>query len=584
MTDTPASSESPAVDNFIRQIISDDQASGKHPAPVTRFPPEPNGYLHIGHATAICLSYGIARDFGGTFHLRFDDTNPTKEEQHYIDAIKRDIAWLGADWGEHEYYTSDYFDQLYAWACDLIKAGMAYVDDLSLEDMREYRGTVIKPGKPSPFRSRSVDENLELFAHMKSGEFPNAAKVLRAKGDLTSSNMFMRDAVMYRILHESHPRTGDSWCIYPMYDFAHGQGDWIEGITHSLCSQEFEAHRPLYEWFLEKLYAAGATPGWQQGQDFRGPRQIEFARNNITGMMMSKRKLLALVEEGHVTGWDDPRMPTLAGLRRRGYTAQAIRNFCDAAGMSKREKVLEHAMLEHCLRDDLNKIALRRSAVIDPLKVVITNYPEAQVEQMFAVNNPEDESAGSRQVPFSRELYIQREDFMEDAPRKFFRLAPGREVRLRYGYWITCTDVIKDDAGNVVELHCTYDPQTRGGNNPPPDEDGKVRKVKGTIHWVSAAHAIDAEVRLYDRLFATDDPNEGAKQGRDWHENLNAQSLTVVQAKCEPALADAAAGDAIQFERVGYFTADLDSDADAGKQVFNRTCTLRDSWAKKQKK
>ena len=580
MNSTPAP-DAPA-ENFIRQMVADDMAGGKHAAPVTRFPPEPNGFLHLGHATAVHLSYGIARDFDGTFHLRFDDTNPAQEEQRYIDALRRDIAWLGADWGEHEYYTSDYFDQLYAWARLLIEHGWAYVDEQSAEAMRQSRGTVTCPGTPSPWRDRPADESLNLFARMKAGEFPDGSKVLRAKIDMASPNMNLRDPVLYRILHAEHPRTGRDWCIYPMYDYAHGQSDWIEGVTHSLCSQEFEAHRPLYEWLIEKIYAAGGMPDGLRDQPFRGPRQIEFARNNVTGMMMSKRNLLALVEEGLVSGWDDPRMPTIAGLRRRGYTPASIDRFCELAGMSKREKVLEMSLLEHCVRDDLNKTALRRSAVLDPIKVILTNYPEGQVEMMPAVNNPEDESAGTREVPFSAELYIQRGDFMEDAPRKFFRLAPGREVRLRYGYWITCNEVIKDAAGEVVELRCTYDPQTRGGENPPPDAEGRVRKVKGTIHWVSAAHAVKAQVRLYDRLFTTDDPGEGKADGRDWRENLNPESLTTVEAMCEPALTDAQSGDPIQFERVGYFTPDPDSAP--GQLVFNRTATLKDSWAKQAKK
>ncbi|XAL99941.1 glutamine--tRNA ligase/YqeY domain fusion protein [Phycisphaeraceae bacterium D3-23] len=580
---SPTQQPDAPAENFIRQIVADDLASGKHSAPVTRFPPEPNGYLHLGHATAVNLSHSIARDFGGAFHLRFDDTNPAKEEQRYIDALKEDIAWLGADWGAHEYYTSDYFDTLYAWARVLIERGLAYVDDQSIEEMRANRGTVTAPGKASPFRDRSPAESLDLFERMKQGEFPSGAKVLRAKIDMASPNMLLRDPPMYRILHDTHPRTGSDWCIYPMYDWAHGQSDWIEGITHSLCSQEFETHRPLYNWFIEQLDAADAGPDSVEHH----PRQIEFARNNVTGMMMSKRNLLALVEEGHVAGWDDPRMPTIAGLRRRGYTPVSITKFCDLAGMSKRDKTLEMSLLEHCVREDLNKTALRRSCVLDPLKVVITNYPEGQVEHMSAVNNPEDESAGTREVPFSRELYIQREDFLEDAPKKFFRLSLGREVRLRFGYWITCTDIVKDDAGNVTELHCTYDPETRGGNNPPPDEEGKVRKVKGTIHWVSAAHAIPAEVRLYDRLFTTDDPNEGKNDGRDWRDNLNPESLTVVQAVCEPALAETTPGDPIQFERVGFFTPDLESTPGPGsesKLIFNRTATLRDSWAKQVKK
>ena len=564
-------------ENFIRQIVADDIASGKHAAPVTRFPPEPNGFLHLGHATAVNLSDGIARDFGGAFHLRFDDTNPAKEEQRYIDGLKEDIAWLGADWGDHEYYTSDYFDQLYAWAQLLIQNGCAYVDEQTLIEMRNTRGSVTKPGSDSPWRDRPTEESLAVFEQMKQGAFDPGSKVLRAKIDMASPNMNMRDPVMYRILHDTHPRTGNTWHIYPMYDWAHGQSDWIEGITHSLCSQEFEAHRPLYEWYLEKIDTAGGAP---KGVAHR-PRQIEFARNNVTGMMMSKRNLLALVEENLVAGWDDPRMPTISGLRRRGYTPAAIAKFCELAGMSKRDKMLEMSLLEHCVREDLNKTALRRSVVIDPIKVVITNYPEGQVEQMSAVNNPEDESAGTREVPFSRELYVQREDFMEEAPKKFFRLSVGREVRLRFGYWITCNEVVKDDAGNVIELHCTYDPDTRGGNNPPPDSEGKQRKVKGTIHWVSVAHAVHAKARLYDRLFATDNPNEGAKKDRDWRENLNPDSLKVVDAVCEPALRDAVVGQAMQFERVGYFVRDTDVD---GSLVFNRTVTLRDSWGKKVKK
>ncbi|MEM1354133.1 MAG: glutamine--tRNA ligase/YqeY domain fusion protein [Planctomycetota bacterium] len=573
-----ADEQTTAPENFLRQIVAEDQQAGKHPAPVTRFPPEPNGFLHIGHATTILLNFGIARDFGGRCHLRFDDTNPAKEEQRYIDAIKADIRWLGFDWGEHEYHASDYFDRLYAWAQLLIEHGYAYVDDQTLEEMRATRGTVTSPGSASPYRDRTAQESLDLFARMKAGEFPDGAKVLRAKIDMASPNMLLRDPVMYRILHAEHPRTGRDWCIYPMYDFAHGQSDWIEGVTHSLCSLEFEAHRPLYNWFIEKIDELGAAPAGVGHH----PRQIEFGRFNLSGTMMSKRNLLALVEEGKVNGWDDPRMPTISGMRRRGYTAAALRSLVDTVGMSRRHKMIEIALLENCVREDLNKAALRRSAVLDPIKVVITNYPDDRVEMMEAVNNPEDESAGTRQVPFCKELYIQREDFMEDAPRKFFRLSVGREVRLRYGYWITCTYVIKDEAGEVVELRCTYDPQTRGGENPPPDAEGKVRKVKGTIHWVSARHAIDAEVRLYDRLFATDDPNDGKDDGRDWRENLNPQSLRVATAKIEPALADAEVGQPIQFERVGYFVKDADSADD--QFIFNRTSTLRDSWAKQAKK
>lgn len=573
------SSVDPPEENFLRKIVAEDLRSGKHAAPVTRFPPEPNGFLHLGHATAVNLSYGIARDFGGRFHLRFDDTNPAKEEQRYIDAIKDDVAWLGADWGEHLYFTSDYFDQLYAWARLLIERGHAYVDDQSVEAIRASRGTLTEPGTNSPFRDRPADESLELFEKMKAGDFPEGSKVLRAKIDMASPNLNLRDPVLYRILHAEHPRTAGAWCIYPMYDFAHGQSDWIEGVTHSLCSLEFEAHRPLYDWLIEKIAEAGGSP---KGVSHR-PRQIEFARNTVTGMMMSKRNLLALVEQGTVAGWDDPRMPTIAGLRRRGYTPASIQRFCDLAGMSKRVKNIELAMLEFCVREDLNKVAQRRSVVIDPIKVVITNYPADQVEQMSAVNNPENEADGMRDVAFSRELYIQRDDFMEDAPRKFFRLAVGREVRLRYGYWIKCESVVKDASGEIVELRCTYDPQTKGGESPPPDEEGQVRKVKGTIHWVSAAHALPVEVRLYDRLFATEDPAEGKGEGRDWRENLNPASLVTTTAMAEPALIEAEVGQPLQFERVGYFTLDPDSDKPAKKLVFNRTVTLKDSWAKQQK-
>jgi len=575
-------------ENFLRRIVAEDLRTGKHTKPITRFPPEPNGYLHLGHATAVNLSYSIARDFGGDFHLRFDDTNPAKEEQRYIDAIKEDVAWLGADWGEHLYFTSDYFDQLYEWAKLLIQHGYAYVDEQSAEETRASRGTITEPGTNSPHRDRPAEQSLELFEKMKDGVFPDGSKVLRAKIDMASPNLNMRDPVLYRILHAPHPRTGETWCIYPMYDYAHGQSDWIEGVTHSLCSLEFEAHRPLYNWLIEKIYESGGMPDWQRGQGFTPPRQIEFARNTVTNTMMSKRNLLALIDEVKVQGWDDPRMPTIAGLRRRGYTPAAIQRFCDLAGMTKRVKNIELALLEFCVREDLNKVAQRRSVVLDALKVVITNYDEGKVEQMPAVNNPEDDSAGTREVPFSRELYIQRDDFMEDAPRKFFRLKPGGEVRLRYGYWITCQEVVKDDAGEVVELRCTYDPQTKGGESPPPDEEGKVRKVKGTIHWVSAAHAVEVEARLYDRLFATENPEAGKRKGRDWRENLNPESLVVKTAMAEPSVAEFEPGQPLQFERVGYFTLDPYSDKAAGdsggKLVFNRTVTLKDSWAKQQKK
>lgn len=582
MSDKPDTNGS-AEDNFLRKIVAEDQRTGKHDAPVTRFPPEPNGFLHIGHATTICLNFGIARDFGGRCHLRFDDTNPIKEEQRYIDAIKHDIRWLGFDWGEHEYYTSDYFGQLYDWACLLIKHGLAYVDDQTLEEMRATRGTVTEAGTASPYRDRPPEESLALFEQMKAGDFPDGSRVLRAKIDMASPNMLLRDPVLYRILHAEHPRTGSDWCIYPMYDFAHGQSDWIEGVTHSLCSLEFEAHRPLYEWLLDKIYECGGMPDWQRDQSFRAPRQIEFGRFNLSGTMMSKRNLLALVDEGKVAGWDDPRMPTLAALRRRGVTPASLRNFVNTVGMSRRHKTIEIALFENCVREDLNKVSQRRAVVIDPIKVVITNYPDDQVEMMTATNNPENDVDGTREVPFSKELYIQREDFMEDAPKKFFRLSVGREVRLRYGYWIKCEEVIKDDAGEIVELRCTYDPQTRGGENPPPDSEGNVRKVKGTIHWVSAAHALPVEVRQYERLFATDNPEAGKKK-RDWRTNLNPDSLTTVTAMAEPALADAEVGQALQFERVGYFTLDPDSDKAANKFVFNRTVTLRDSWAKQKKK
>ena len=547
--------------DFIRQAVAEDLRTDRFDHVVTRFPPEPNGYLHIGHAKAVWINFGIAGDFGGYTNLRFDDTNPIKEEQEYIDAIKEDVAWLGARW-KNECYASDYFDQLYAWAVQLIKDGLAYVDDQSADEIRTTRGTLTEPGAESPFRNRSVEENLDLFERMKNGEFPDGARVLRAKIDMAAPNLNLRDPVIYRILHTPHPRTGDKWCIYPMYDWAHGQSDAIEGVTHSLCDMDFENHRPLYDWYIAKLGIFCS-------------RQIEFARGNITYMPLSKRRLIELVEQGVVTGWDDPRMPTLRGLRRRGYTPEAIKRFWDEAGIAKRINNIEFAKLETILREDLNRRALRRMAVLDPIKLVITNYPADQVEQMDAVNNPEDETAGTRSVPFSRELYIERDDFMEDPPRKFFRMAPGREVRLRYAYFVTCTDVVKDDAGNIIELHGTYDPATRGGDAP----DG--RKVKGTIHWVSARHALDADVRLYDHLFTEPHPTD-VPEGGNWLDNVNPDSLSTITARIEPALADAEVGGRYQFERIGYFA--LDTDATTDRLIFNRTVTLRDTWAKVKKR
>ncbi len=559
---------SEAPKDFIREIIAEDIKSGKFGGRVhTRFPPEPNGYLHIGHAKSVLLNYSIAQEFGGKFNLRFDDTNPEKEEQEYVDAIKRDIKWLGVDWEDREFYASDYFEQLYQWAEELIKKGKAYVCDLSPEEVSEYRGKAIiqdgkvitPPGRESPYRNRSVEENLDLFRRMRAGEFPNGAKTLRAKIDMAHPNLNMRDPVMYRIMHVPHHRTGTKWCIYPTYDWAHGQSDSIEGITHSICTLEFEDHRPLYDWFLDQL-------------GIHHPRQIEFARLNLTYTVMSKRLLLQLVQEGHVRGWDDPRMPTIAAMRRRGYTPEAIHEFVRRVGVSKRESITEIELLEHCVRQDLNKRALRRLAVLDPLRVVITNYPDGQVEWLDALNNPEDKSAGTRKVPFSKVLYIERDDFMENPPKEFYRLAPGREVRLRYAYFIKCVDVIKDAQGNVIELHCTYDPATRGGEAP----DG--RKVKATIHWVSAQHAIDAEVRLYDRLFTKPDPLD-VPEGHDWKENINPNSLIVLQhCKLEPSLSDAKVGDRFQFERKGYFCVDPDSTEQ--KLVFNRTVTLKGEWDK----
>ncbi len=547
--------------DFIRDVIRDDLASGKISSLVTRFPPEPNGHLHIGHAKSICLNFGVAAEFGGRCHLRFDDTNPIKEEIAYIEAIKKDVAWLGFDWGEYLYYASDNFDQLYAWAQHLISEGKAYVDDLKAEEMREYRGTLTEPGRNSPHRERGVDENMDLFGRMKAGEFKDGEKILRAKIDMAHGNMNLRDPAIYRILHSDHPRTGDAWCIYPTYDFAHGQSDAIEGITHSLCTLEFEDHRPLYDWFVENLPISAA------------PHQYEFSRLNLSHTMLSKRRLMALVDEGLVSGWDDPRMPTLSGLRRRGFPPAAIVEFARQLGITKSgDSIVEMANLDFFVREALNKTALRRMAVINPLKVVIENYPEGEIDELSAINNPEDEAAGSRAVPFSREIYIEREDFMEDPPKKFFRLGPGREVRLRYAYFITCTEVIKDADGEVIELRCTYDPETRGGNAP----DG--RKVKGTLHWVSAARAIEAEVRLYDHLFTQPVPGGGK---RDFRDDLNPNSLEV-RPVCylEPALADVDVGETVQFERLGYFSPDVDTTAD--HPVFNRTMTLRDSWARAQ--
>ncbi|MGB6866605.1 MAG: glutamine--tRNA ligase/YqeY domain fusion protein [Candidatus Aminicenantaceae bacterium] len=550
--------------DFIRTIIEEDIKVNKNDGRVhTRFPPEPNGYLHIGHAKSICLNFGLAQEYNGLCNLRFDDTNPTKEEVEYVDSIKEDIRWLGFDWGNREYYASDYFETLYDYAIQLIKAGKAYVDDLSADEIREFRGTLTEPGKESPFRNRSIEENLDLFKRMRTGEFPDGARTLRAKIEMASGNLNMRDPVMYRILHASHHRTGDDWCIYATYDWAHGQSDSIEGITHSICTLEFEDHRPLYNWFIEQL---GIFPS----------RQIEFARLNLSYTVMSKRKLLQLVEEGHVSGWDDPRMPTISGMRRRGYTPEAIRDFCDRIGLAKRESTVDIALLEHCLREDLNRRAERVMTVLHPIRLVIDNYPEDKVEMLEAVNNPEDESMGTREVPFSRILYIEREDFREEPPNKFFRLAPGREVRLKHAYYVICEDVVKDEkTGEILEIHCTYDPETRGGWSK--DE----RRVKGTLHWVSAAHAIDAEVRLYDHFFTLEDSSDVA-EGTDFKDYLNPKSLeTLTACKMEPCLMDAAPGDRFQFLRQGYFSVDPDSNKE--KLVFNRTVSLRDTWAKIEK-
>jgi glutaminyl-tRNA synthetase len=558
-------SQPPAeTSNFIREAIEEDLRAGVFDRVQTRFPPEPNGYLHIGHAKAICIDFGMAEAFGGVCSLRYDDTNPVKEDVEYVDAIKEDIRWLGFDWGDREYYASDYFDQLYELAVKLIKKGLAYVDELSPEQIREYRGTLTEPGKESPWRNRPIEENLELFERMRKGEFPEGACTLRARIDMAAGNINLRDPVMYRIIHSPHHRTGSKWCIYPMYDFAHGQSDSLEGVTHSLCDINYEDHRPLYNWFLEKL-------------ELRWVRQIEFARLNLTYTILSKRFLKQLVENGIVSGWDDPRMPTLRGMRRRGYPPTAIRRFIDAVGVAKRENLVDVALLEHHVREELNQTALRVMGVLEPLKVIITNYPEGQVEELEALNNPEDVTAGTRKVPFSREIYIEKDDFHEVPPPKYFRLAPGQEVRLRYGYIIKCVDFVKDPAtGEVIEVHCTYDPETRGGYAP----DG--RKVKGTIHWVSAAHALDAEVRLYDRLFTEENPNK-VDEGKSFLDYINPNSLTVLTGcKVEPSLAGAAPGSHYQFERKGYYCVDPDTTPE--RLVFNLTVNLRDTWAKIEQK
>jgi glutaminyl-tRNA synthetase len=547
--------------NFIQQIIADDRQRGKNAGRVhTRFPPEPNGYLHIGHAKSICLNFGLAQEFGGLCNLRFDDTNPIKEEQEYIDAIIRDVRWLGFDWGGRLFYASDYFDQLYLWAVELIQKGKAYVCDLSADQIRETRGTLTQSGVGSPYRDRSVEENLDLFERMRRGEFADGSRTLRAKIDMASPNLNLRDPVLYRILHASHHRTGDKWCIYPMYDWAHGQSDSVEGITHSICTLEFEDHRPLYDWCLDQL-------------SVHHPQQIEFARLNLTYTVMSKRKLLELVREGRVTGWDDPRMPTLSGLRRRGYTPGAIRDFCDRIGVAKRESIVDIQLLEHCLREDLNKKALRRWAVLRPIKVVIENYLEDKTEELEAVNNPEEPAAGKRKIPFSRELYIEQDDFREMPPPKYFRLSPGREVRLRYAYIIRCERVVKDESGNIIELRCIYDPNSLTDTS---------RKVKATIHWVSAAHSVDAEVRLYDHLFTVPDPGD-VEEGEDWKGRISPNSLVILSGcRLETSLEGVPAGAIFQFERLGYFCADPDSSSN--RPVFNRTVTLKDEWTKIEKR
>ncbi len=546
--------------NFIEQIINKDLEAGKNDSRVhTRFPPEPNGYLHIGHAKSICLNFGLAAKYNGKCNLRFDDTNPTKEEQEYVDSIKEDVRWLGFDWEDRDFYASDYFEQLYEMAVFLIKKGKAYVCEMTGDEIAAGRGTPAIPGKISPWRDRPVEESLDLFDRMRKGEFPNGSKVLRAKIDMASPNMHMRDPVMYRIMHASHHRTADKWCIYPMYDWAHGQSDYLEKITHSICTLEFEVHRPLYEWFLDALEISGDRP-----------RQHEFARLNLSYTVMSKRKLLELVKEGHVNGWDDPRMPTISGLRRRGYTPESIRTFSDRVGVAKRENVIDLALLEHCIREDLNKNAPRVMGVLDPVKLVITNYPEGQTEELQATRNPEKPEDGHRIVPFSRELFIERNDFMEDPPKKFFRLSPGKEVRLKYAYIIKCEEVVKDEDGNIVEIRCTYDPETKSGM-------GSTRKVKGTLHWVSVPHAIETEVRLYDRLFGVENPDD-VPEGGTFKDHLNSDSLKVVKGLLEPSVADAKPEDRFQFERTGYFC--VDKDSKSGLPVFNRTASLRDSWAK----
>ena len=554
----PGENAAGVVKNFLEEVIEKDLESGRNGGRVlTRFPPEPNGYLHIGHAKSICINFGLAQRYGGETNLRFDDTNPTKEDVEYVDSIKEDIRWLGFRWAR-ERYASDYFEQLYEWACKLIREGLAYVDDQTQEQLRDTRGTVTVPGANSPWRDRSVEENLDLFTRMRKGEFPDGSRVLRAKIDMGHPNMLMRDPILYRIIHATHHRTGDKWCIYPMYDFAHGQSDSIEGVTHSICTLEFDVHRPLYDWFIEKL---GIFPS----------HQYEFARLNLTYTLMSKRRLLELVQTGVVSGWDDPRMPTICGLRRRGYTADAIKRFAEAVGVAKRDNVIDLSLLEFYLREDLNAKAQRRMAVLSPLKVVIENYPEGQEEWLDAVNNPERIEDGVRKIPFSRELFIERDDFMQDPPKKFFRLAPGREVRLRYAYFITCREAIGDERGEVVELRCTYDPATKGGDAP----DG--RKVKSTIHWVSAPHAVKGKARLFDRLFMKSDPNE-VEEGKTWKDNLNPESKLEVEIEMEPSLLEARVGEPLQFERLGYFAVDKDS---SGKEmVFNRSVTLKDAWAK----
>jgi glutaminyl-tRNA synthetase len=563
--DSAVAASDTAPSHFIRNIIAEDLKQKKNGGRVeTRFPPEPNGYLHIGHAKSICLNFGLAAEFGGLCNLRFDDTNPSKEDREYVESIKQDVRWLGFSWDDREYYASDYFERLYEFALKLIKKGKAFVCDLSADQIREYRGTLTEPGKNSPFRDRSVEENLDLFQRMRAGEFSDGSRTLRAKIDMASPNINMRDPVMYRVLRATHHRTGDQWCIYPTYDFAHGQSDSIEGVTHSLCTLEFEDHRPLYDWFLEEL-------------EIHHPQQIEFARLNLTYTALSKRKLLELVQQKYVSGWNDPRMPTLAGFRRRGYTPEAIRNFCERIGVAKRNSIVDVAMLEHSLREDLNKRASRVMAVLRPIKVVLENYPEGQIEELDAINNPEDPSQGTRKVPFSRELYIEEEDFRENPPKGFFRLSPGKEVRLRYAYIIKCTEVIKDPTtGAIKELRCTYDPETKSGSSQ------SKRKVKATIHWVSATHAITAEVRLYDHLFTKEDPDDVPKGG-DWLANINPKSVEcLTECRIEPCLADAKSGERFQFERLGYFCVDTE-DSSAARLVFNRTVTLRDSWAKLEK-